>query len=112
MRPFRLVVLAVVTVVGLLLAAAAIAYFADYAVEAKVTEKQCRGSVLGGNSVTVQTKLFGVSYTLSGLPDHECQLVNSGNFVTYHLRSSRTSLYQSEGGPCIYDSENGVAGCA
>jgi len=110
MRPLRLVLLSIVTVVGLLLAVVGIAYATDYAVEATVEDKQC-GGVLGGNAVTIQTKLFGIVHTVTGLPQQQCLAVNAGNFVQYHLRSGRTSIYHSEGGACIFDSEGGVGGC-
>ena len=108
MRPFRIVILAIVGLVVVLAAIGAIAYASDFAVEATVKE---RCSPLNGYAVPIQTRLFAIGYTVTGIPPHECTLVGPGNFVKYHLRSSRTSLYEREGGVCIFDSENGVGGC-
>lgn len=112
MRPIKLALLAIVTVVALLLGILGLAYAADYTVEATVTDKRCFGAFSGTpNSVTVQTKILAIEYTLTDLPDHQCALVNEGNYVQYRLRSSRTSIYEYEGGSCIYDSVGGVGGC-
>jgi hypothetical protein len=100
---FVLVVL-VVSVAGLL-------YASDFAVEATVVDKDC-GPLLGDNGqVTVRTKLFGIEHTMGGLPASQCSLVQQDNFVEYRIRSGRTSLYESEGGRCIYDSVDGIGGC-
>jgi len=109
-NPLRIVVAAVLLAVLVLAAVGIVLYANDFAVEAQVKDKQCR-SALGGNFVTVQTKLLAIDYTLTGIPDYQCGLVNSGNYVQYHLRSERTSIYASEGGACIYDSVGGIAGC-
>lgn len=107
---FRILVAAIVLAVLVVAAIGVLLYANDFAVEASVKDKQCR-SIVGGNFVTVQTKLFAMDYTLTGIPDHQCSLVNSGNYVKYHLRTERTSIYASEGGTCIYDSAGGIGGC-
>jgi hypothetical protein len=102
---------AAIAVVVLLLVVGGVAYASDYAVEATVVSKDCSGALRGNGSVTVQAKLLPIEYTATGLGAPECSAVNTGNFVKYHLRSERVSLYQSEGGRCIYDTEHGVGGC-
>lgn len=108
-----------------LVAFAAILYATDYGLQATVVSKDCVGGAgsspsggplpLGyapadGPSVTVKTKIGGLRHTQS-LPSDQCTAVPVGGFVVYHIRSGRTSLYQSEGGACIYDSVGGVGGC-
>jgi hypothetical protein len=106
---------------GLVVALAAFAgivYATDYGLEATVVGKDCGATGGGGGtpfplaapSVTVKTKVGGLRHT-QGLPAQQCAVVQVGNFVIYHIRSGRTSLYQSEGGSCIYDSVGGVNGC-
>jgi len=96
-----------------------IVYATDYGVQATVVGKDCGSSggssgggifPVSGPSVTVKTKMAGLRHTQS-LPAEQCGIVQVGNFVIYHIRSGRTSLYQSEGGTCIYDSVGGVNGC-
>jgi hypothetical protein len=100
-------------------AGGAILYATDYGLEADVVGKDCSGTgggapgsplPLGSPSVTVKTKLGGLRHTQS-LPAQQCAVVQVGNFVVYHVRSARTSVYQAEGGSCIYDSTGGPAGC-
>ncbi|HUR63594.1 MAG TPA: hypothetical protein VM241_03845 [Candidatus Thermoplasmatota archaeon] len=97
-----------------LAALAGIVYATDYGVEATVVSKDCGagGGVvpLAAPSVTVRTKVAGLRHT-QGLPAQQCAAVPVGGFVVYHIRSGRTTLYESEGGSCIYDSVNGVGGC-
>jgi len=91
--------------------AGGIAYATDYGVEATIVGKDCPAGFFGSGlgEVTVETKLFGIERTV-GLPKEQCLALNEGNFAVYHLRTARTTLYETEGGPCIYDSEKGV-GC-
>jgi hypothetical protein len=108
-----------------LVAGAGIAYSTDYGLEATVVGKDCGSS--GGNgggqvlpladpeaqaapSVTVKTKIGGLRHT-QGLAPQYCQAVQQGNFVIYHIRSGRTTLYETDGGRCIYDSGSGLANC-
>jgi hypothetical protein len=102
-----------------LVAFAGIVYATDYGVQATVVSKDCGTGGAGGGggvfplaapSVTVKTKVGSLRHT-QGLPAEQCAAVPVGGFVVYHLRSGRTSLYQSEGGACIYDSAGGVGGC-
>lgn len=111
MRMLLRLVLGLVVLVALLAAAAGVAYAADMPVEATVVRKSEPCQVFGGNSVTVQTKLLGIEHTVTGLPREQCLAVNTGNFVKYHIRSGRTSLWVREGGQCVYDSVDGVGGC-
>ena len=110
MRMLLRLVLGLALLVALLVAAAGVAYAMDMPVEATVVRKSSP-CLFDGNSVTVQTKLLGIEHTATGLPREPCLAANSGNFVKYHLRSGRTSLWVREGGPCIYDSVDGVGGC-
>jgi hypothetical protein len=101
-------------VVVALVAFAGIVYATDYGVEATVVGKDCGagGGVLplSAPSVTVKTKVGALRHT-QGLPAQQCAVVPVGGFVVYHIRSGRTSLYETEGGKCIYDSARGVGGC-
>lgn len=112
----RLVVRVALGLLVALVAGGAIVYATDYGLEAEVVAKDCGATTPGGAfplaapSVTVKTKLGGLRHT-QGLPAQQCAVVQVGNFVVYHIRSGRTSLYESEGGACIYDSEGGVRGC-
>ena len=106
-----------------LVAVGGIVYLTDYGVEATVVSKDC-GATGGSNggglpfalrgasgpTVTVKTKVGGLRHT-QDLPAQQCAAVPIGGFVVYHIRSGRTSLYQSEGGACIYDSRGGIGGC-
>ena len=112
----KTLILCVLGVLALLAAIVGVAFAADAPVQATVTKTQCAppsvfGSAKSAGDVTVKTKLFGILYTVGGMPAEQCNLVQANNFVTYHLRTKRTSLYVSEGGACIYDSVYGVAGC-
>lgn len=109
MRPFRLLVVAVVSVVALLLAILGLAYAADYPVGATVQE---RCTPLNGYAVPIRTDLFAIEHTVTGIPPQQCSLVGPGNYVEYRLRSGRVSMYETQGGACIFDSEHGVGGCA
>ncbi|MHB8634190.1 MAG: hypothetical protein ACYDBQ_09530 [Thermoplasmatota archaeon] len=105
--------------VAVVVALAGTAYASDYPVQATVTAKACASgsgfgvfsSPAGPGSVTVTTKLFGIQYTVHDLPATQCDAVQVNNFVVYHIRTQRTSLYDREGGSCIYDSVGGVGGC-
>lgn len=109
-----------VGILGLaLLAFAGILYVVDYGVQATVVAKQCStgtagifGSPAGPGTITVQAKLVPLKYTMKNVPAQQCNSVQVDNFVIYHVRSERTSLYQADGGSCIYDSVHGVGGCA
>ena len=89
--------------------AAGAAYAADYGLEAEVVSKQC--SLLGASSITVETKVLGLRHTAGGMGHQVCTVVQSGNHIVYHVRSGRTSLYESEGGACLYDTVGGPGGC-
>ncbi|MEK6976582.1 MAG: hypothetical protein AABY18_09600 [Candidatus Thermoplasmatota archaeon] len=93
---FLFSVLFLVAILGALL------YVADYKVDATVEDTRC--DVL---EVTVRTKQFGLEHTVRGIPVTQCLLLEPGNFVEYRIRTQRTTLYESEGGDCIYDSKTG-----
>lgn len=101
-----LVIRIAVALVVLLAAVGGIAYATDYGVEATVVKKDCAAGTL-----TVQAKLVPIQYTAKDIPFQTCAVVQNDNFVTYHVRTQRTSLYESEGGPCLYDTVGGPAGC-
>ena len=77
-------------------------YFDDYRVEATVQETRC-----AEGEVDVKTKLFGIEHTVADVPLQQCGMLERGNFVEYRVRSERTTLYDVEGGQCIYDSLTG-----
>ncbi len=108
-----ILIVLVLGVVGVFGAWVGALYAADAPVQAVVTGKQC-GSIPTQQSsqVAVQTKwpVPGIDHTVTEFPNDKCHLVNKDNFVEYHMRSGRTTLYQREGGTCIYDSVKGI-GC-
>lgn len=97
-------------VVGLVVVLAAIGgtmYASDFAIEATVVDTEC-GFLGGTREITVKTKLFGIEHTLEDVPEEQCTTVREGNFAVYHIRSGHTTLYDREGGNCLYDSETVV----
>lgn len=97
------------TVAGLLVVGiggtGAYLYATDYKVDATVTGKDC-----AAGEVDVKTKLFGLEHTVADVPMQQCALLEKGNFVEYRIKSERTTLWDVEGGRCIYDSRTGP-GC-
>lgn len=60
--------------------------------------------------VAVETDFFGLKADVDvGIA--RCTSIQVGNYVEYHLRSGETSIYESKGGACIYNTENGPGGC-
>lgn len=96
----------IVLVAGLLVAGAvgtaAYLYTSDYKVEATVQETRC-----SQGEIDVKTKLFGIEHTVPDVPLQQCSLLAPGNFVEYRVKSQRTTLWDVEGGQCIYDSATG-----
>lgn len=112
------IIIAVGGLVAILGATAGILYANDFAIEATVIDKECAGAggifgngSAGSNSVTVQTRLFGIEHTLADIPNDQCLLIQEDNFVRYRVQSERTSIWESEGGSCIWDTANGPGGC-
>lgn len=101
----RLLLKLTVAIVVLAVVAVAYAYATDMEVEASVVDKEC--NPLGASTVTVRANLLGVTHT-APVDTQVCALLQAENFVEYRLRSGRTSLYESEGGRCLYDSEQGL----
>lgn len=106
-------VLAVLAVAILIVATL---YVIDHPVDARVESKQCGGGIITflpqqQARVTVRVLALDRLVTLDDLPPDQCALVNDGNHVRYHIRSGRTSIWQYEGGPCIWDSLYGLFGC-
>jgi len=99
----KLIGLAVLLIVGVL-AVGVWAYASDYAVEATVTKKECTSAPA---QIFVKTKLFGIEDSTE-VTVQQCQIIQVGNFVEYHLRTQRTTIFQSEGGECVYDSSTGL----
>lgn len=96
-------------VVGLVLLVVLIgvgAYAADYGAEANVTGKDCQASP---PTVDAKTKLFGVKRTVD-VERQQCFVIEKGNFVVYRIRSGQTTIYEVEGGQCLYDTKTGP-GC-
>lgn len=77
-------------------------YFDDYKVEANVQETRC-----AQGEIDIKTKLLGIEHTVVDVPLQQCSLLEKGNFVEYRVRSQRTTLWDVEGGKCIYDSLTG-----
>ncbi len=78
----------------------------DIGVGATIEGKRC---VAG--EIDIKTQWFGAETTLTDVPAQQCAAIQNGNFVEYHIRSERTSIWASEGGQCIWDTEHGPAGC-
>ena len=53
-------------------------------------------------------RALGLEHDVKGIPDQQCSLLSRGNYVEYRIRSRHTTLYEAEGGDCIYDSATGV----
>lgn len=106
-------------IVGGLMSLGAVAYVADYGLEATITEVQCAGagnpffpSLLSADSmVTVQTQLFGVRHT-AGLARDICAALRPNNYVVFHIRSGHTVIYQdSSKTRCLFDTESPTGVC-
>lgn len=102
----KLIISAVVGIFVLLLAIGGIAYAADYGVEATVVDKNCVA-----NEIVINPKYVGQDVTVPDIPPQQCSVIQKGNYLKYHVRSERTSIWASEGGSCVYDTEHGVGGC-
>lgn len=99
-------IVAVVVGVLLLLVVVGVAlYTSDYAARADVTGKDCQARP---PTVDVTTRLFGVDRTVE-VAQQECFLMEKGNFVVYRIRTGQTTIYEFEGGKCIYDTVTGPA---
>lgn len=112
----RAIVAVIVGLAFLIIALAVVGgiiYVTDTPVQATVVDKECSNPILGGgmDSVTVQTKLFGIRHTLTDIRNDQCLLVQEDNFVEYRIRSERTSIWKDEGGLCIWDTLYGANGC-
>lgn len=99
-------IVAGVLIVGLALIGALYAF--DVGVGATITDKQCLQA--GGSTVDVKSDFFGAGATLE-VPFQQCGAIQKGNYVKFHIRSERSEIYESKGGACIYDTENGPNGC-
>ena len=102
MGPVGITLAIVGGLLGIVLVGGAILYATDYKVDATVQETRC--DLL---QVKVQTKLFGLDHTVKDVPLDQCNVLEPGNFVEYRIRSQRTTLYDREGGQCLYDSQTG-----
>lgn len=80
---------------------AAYLFASDYKAEATVQE-DC-----AGGQVDVKTKRFGLDHTVTDIPPQQCLLLKKDSFVEYRIRSRHTTLYEVEGGRCIYDTVTG-----
>ncbi|MGB1698202.1 MAG: hypothetical protein ACPHK8_07360 [Thermoplasmatota archaeon] len=77
----------------------------DAPVGGTVEDKDCIN-----NLVDVKTDFFGLTSSAE-VGAAQCASIQAGNYVKYYLRSERTSIFESKGGACIYDTENGPGGC-
>ncbi len=103
MGAFGLVLGIVGGLIGVAVVAGVVLYATDYRVDATVQETRC--DLL---QVKVKTKALGIEHTVTQVPAQQCGLLEPGNFVQYRLRSQRTTLYDHEGGDCLYDSKTGA----
>src|SRR5687768_1160751 len=86
-----IVAVAILVVVGLV-GAAGYAYTSDYALEADVKDKRCGLGSL--NVVSIRTRTFGIDHDVEGVPQQQCQIIQVGDEVRYHIRSKHTTLYR------------------
>lgn len=100
---FLLVALIVGAVIAVPVVAGIVLYSRDYRVDATVTDTRCEVG-----EVQVRTKAFGIDHTAKGVPSAACAQLEEGNFVQYRIRTQRTTVYDTEGGRCLYDSETGA----
>ncbi len=100
----KIVGLAVALVLLVLVVGTAM-YASDYGAEANVTGKDCNANP---PTVDVKTKLFGVKRTVD-VERQQCFIIEQGNFVVFRIRSAHTTIYEFEGGKCIYDTKTGPA---
>jgi hypothetical protein len=100
-----LAAIAILAVVGLV-GVGAYLYSTDYALRADVQDKQCGLGSL--NVVSIHTRTLGIDHDVVGVPQHECDLIQVGDEVQYHIRSKHTTVYRD--GSCVYDSDTGP-GC-
>jgi hypothetical protein len=85
---------------------AAYLYVTDYGLKADVTATDCLTQ-----TVSVKTRAFGIDHDVHQVPEDQCNLLDPGDHVVYHIRSKHTVLYR--GGEVCYDSETGPnMGCA
>ena len=103
-------VVAALVVFGGIVGTGAYLYATDYVLKADVQDTLCLGPLQpdDANVVSVKTRVLGLDHDVKGIPDQQCQLLSEGNYVEYHVRSRHTTLYEEEGGRCIYDSLTGV----
>lgn len=101
-----LAVLAVVLVVGV----GAALFASDYGVEADLIEKSCGGpgSFVHAASqspyVVAKTRLGGFERRVV-LSLEKCLAIPDDAYIVYHIRSQRMVVFESKGGPCIYDTD-------
>ena len=100
----------VLLIIVLLVATVVFLYATDYPVAAEVTEKDCQPAPPEAPSVTVKTKLGGLTEKVA-VTATECFLIKAGHFVEYHIRSERTIIYDKDpsvGGRCVYDTASTI----
>ena len=104
---FGILVTAGLVAVGGTAAVGAYLYATDYAMEADVKGTDCQGPAVDDllNVVAIKTKTLGIDHAVKGIPDQQCQLMQAGDHVVYHVRSKHTTLYRN--GEVCYDSEAG-----
>lgn len=100
--PGRVIAILLAVLVAGVLVTGIVLYAVDYRIDATVQETRC--DLL---QVTVKTKQFGIEHTVRDVPADQCGVLEPGDFVQYRIRSQRTTLYDEEGGRCLYDSETG-----
>ena len=106
-----LVTVALVGVAGLG-GTAAYLYATDYAMEADVKATDCKGPATDDllNVVAIKTRTFGIDHAVKGIPDQQCNLLQAGDHVVYHVRTKHTTIYRD--GEVCYDSDTGPGiGC-
>jgi hypothetical protein len=103
-------VVAGLVLVGAAAGTGAYLYATDFTLKADVQETLCLGPVQAddANVVAVKTRVLGIDHEVKGIPDQQCQLLSEGNYVEYRVRSKHTTIYEREGGKCIYDTVTGV----
>jgi len=91
-RVALIVVVVVVALGGFLFAT-------DYGLAATITKKDCSSNP---PTITAKTNSFGIVHTMP-VSGQQCGIIQPGNYVIYHIRSQHTTVYDRQGGRCMFD---------
>ncbi len=87
---------------GVVVIGGGIAYAADVQLSATIQDKDCQP--LGPSTVEVETKFLAFKADVE-IEYDQCLILKKGNYVEHHIRTEHTTIYEVEGGACIWDTE-------